>query len=90
MTTATHVLTNGESNFIFTVNGSEGVLTTINQFGAEIEKEIMTVEELRQWWKAAFKHGCKRGWTNPVRVEPSAFEQIDDNHWEYELALAQG
>jgi len=89
MTIATHSLTNGKNNFLFTVNGSEGTLITINQFGAEIEKEVMTVEELRQLWKAAVKHGCKRGWTNLLRAEPSAFEQIDDNRWEYELALIQ-
>ena len=86
MTTATHSLTNGQDNFLFTVNGSEGTLITINQFGAETEKEVMTVEELRRWWKAAFKHGCKRGWTNSIRIQPSAF---DENQYETELALAQ-
>lgn len=86
MTTATHTLTNGVQNFIFTVSGSEAILTTISQFGAEVEKEVMTVAALRAQWTAALKHGCKRGWTNPIRTQPSAF---DENCWEAELALAQ-
>lgn len=74
MTTATHTLTNGAENFIFSVSDTEATLTTINQFGAETDKEVTTVEELRSLWLAALKHGCKRGWTNPIRIQPSAFD----------------
>ena len=88
MTTATHTLTNGLQNFIFSVTDMEASLATINEWGVEVEKEIMSVAALRQQWTAALKHGCKRGWTNPRREQPSAFES-DDNRWEAELALQQ-
>ena len=90
MTTATHILTNGVSNFLFTVSGNVGTLTTVNEFGALIQKETMSVSALRDQWKAALKHGCKRGYINPRRVQPSAFDREDDNRWEAELALLQG
>ena len=88
MTTTTHSLTNGVSNFIFSVAGNKGFLTTINEWGVEIEKEEMTVPALRKMWAAALKNGCKRGWTAPLREQPSVFE-TDDNRWERELALKQ-
>ena len=88
MLTVTHTLTNGVQNFIFSVTDTEASLTEINEWGVEVEKEIMSVAALRQWWTAALKHGCKRGWTNPRREHPSAFES-DDNRWEHELALHQ-
>ena len=86
MTTTTHSLTNGVSNFIFSIAGDEGTLTTVNEWGVVIQKEVMTVPDLRQMWTAALKNGCKRGWTAPRREQPSGF---DDNHWEAELALKQ-
>lgn len=89
MTITTHSLTNGVSNFIFAISGNEGSLTTVNEWGVVIQKEVMTVSALRQMWTAALKNGCKRGWTAPRREQPSVFE-ADDNHWEAELALKQG
>ena len=87
MTTATHTLTNGLQNFIFEVTADVCLIKFVNCFGVITETMEFTIEEGRKQWKLALDCGCKRGYTNPRRPEPSAF---DDNRWEAELALAQG
>jgi hypothetical protein len=87
MTTATHTLTNGLQNFIFEVTEDVCLIKFVNCFGAITETMEFTIEEGRKQWKLALDCGCERGYTNPRRSEPSAF---DDNRWEEELALAQG
>ena len=88
MTTATHSLTNGLQNFIFTVTDFDASLVVINEWGQETHKEVMSVQELRRQWAAAIKHCCHRGWTNPRRSQPSAFD-ADDNRWEAQMAFQE-
>jgi len=73
MTTSTHTLTNGLQNFIFEVAGDTCLIKFVNCFGAITETMEFTVAEGRKQWKLALDCGCKRGYTNPRRPEPSAF-----------------
>ena len=72
MTTATHTLTNGAQNFIFEIS-DVALIKFVNEFGAITETMEFTIEEGRKQWKLALSCGCKRGYTNPLRPEPSAF-----------------
>ena len=73
MTTATHTLTDGLNNFIFEVSAENCLIKFVNCFGAITDTMEFTVEGGRRQWKLALACGSKRGYTNPLRPEPSAF-----------------
>ena len=79
MTTTTHTITNGESNWLFRISGDTATVIQVLPWGVtKIEDKITTAKQARKFWTTALEFGCTKGWAPLMKFRKlTTWEQVN-------------